>query len=187
MSFYVDSCRLPHRVFVPGADARDLDAQPASGSLADDSPGRAVRIDPPVPTAEYFDLHGNRCVRTVVGPGLSTFGNDAIVEDCGLPDSASVDRAASERARLAARGHSVSVGEPLLRSRQRVERIRLGELHAYAAGLAARAGRVRLRASTRSLRLPASPTRRERPSMRIANESASAAITCTWRSRSAVA
>lgn len=43
-------------------------------------------IDPPVPTAEYFDLHGNRCIRTVVGPGLVTFGNDAIVEDCGLPD-----------------------------------------------------------------------------------------------------
>ena len=43
-------------------------------------------IEPAVPILEYYDTNGNRCGRAVVSPGRVVFGNDAIVEDSGLPD-----------------------------------------------------------------------------------------------------
>ncbi len=45
-----------------------------------------LHIDPIVPVAEYYDTNGNRCGRAVVPAGVVQFRNDAIVEDCGLPD-----------------------------------------------------------------------------------------------------
>jgi transglutaminase-like putative cysteine protease len=45
-----------------------------------------LRITPSVPLQEYYDGYGNRCGRIVAPPGLITFRNEAIVEDCGLPD-----------------------------------------------------------------------------------------------------
>jgi transglutaminase-like putative cysteine protease len=45
-----------------------------------------LQIEPCVPIAEYYDTNGNRCGRAVVPAGRVVFRNDAIVEDCGLPD-----------------------------------------------------------------------------------------------------
>lgn len=45
-----------------------------------------LQVTPAVPVAEFFDTNGNRCGRTVVPAGHVGFRNDAIVEDCGLPD-----------------------------------------------------------------------------------------------------
>jgi transglutaminase-like putative cysteine protease len=45
-----------------------------------------LQVEPSVPLFEFYDMNGNRCGRTVVPSGLVTFRNDAIVEDCGLPD-----------------------------------------------------------------------------------------------------
>lgn len=45
-----------------------------------------LQVAPAVPIAQYFDLNGNRCGRAVVPAGHVKFSNDAIVEDCGLPD-----------------------------------------------------------------------------------------------------
>lgn len=43
-------------------------------------------IDPVVPIFGFIDMFGNRCGRAVAPPGLVTFRNMAVVEDCGLPD-----------------------------------------------------------------------------------------------------
>jgi len=45
-----------------------------------------LQVDPLVPVYQFFDLNGNRCHRAVVPAGRVRFLNDAIVEDCGLPD-----------------------------------------------------------------------------------------------------
>ncbi len=45
-----------------------------------------LQVQPSVPIAEYFDINGNRCGRAVVPAGRVQFRNDAVVEDCGLPD-----------------------------------------------------------------------------------------------------
>jgi transglutaminase-like putative cysteine protease len=45
-----------------------------------------LQFHPLVPVAEYFDTNGNRCTRAVVPAGRVVLSNDAIVEDCGLPD-----------------------------------------------------------------------------------------------------
>lgn len=45
-----------------------------------------LQIEPMVPIAHYFDLHGNHCGRAVVSAGRVKFRNSAIVEDCGLVD-----------------------------------------------------------------------------------------------------
>ncbi len=45
-----------------------------------------LQVTPAVPIAQFFDLNGNYCGRTVVPAGIVKFHNDAIVEDCGLPD-----------------------------------------------------------------------------------------------------
>ena len=39
-----------------------------------------------MPISQFFDLNGNRCGVTFVPAGQVAFRNDAIVEDCGLPD-----------------------------------------------------------------------------------------------------
>src|SRR6185436_6547012 len=45
-----------------------------------------LEVEPQVPLLQYFDQSGNRCHRAVVPSGLVKFRNNAIVEDCGLPD-----------------------------------------------------------------------------------------------------
>jgi transglutaminase-like putative cysteine protease len=45
-----------------------------------------LEVTPTVPIAEYFDLYGNRCGRTVAPAGRIVFRNEAVVDDCGLPD-----------------------------------------------------------------------------------------------------
>jgi transglutaminase-like putative cysteine protease len=45
-----------------------------------------LQIVPSVPMSQFFDTNGNRCIRAVVPPGRVSFRNNAIVEDCGLPD-----------------------------------------------------------------------------------------------------
>ena len=45
-----------------------------------------LQVDPPVPISWFFDMYGNRCGRTVVPAGHVTFRNNAVVDDCGLPD-----------------------------------------------------------------------------------------------------
>lgn len=43
-------------------------------------------VTPQLPVLEYFDLYGNRCGRVVAPAGNTLFRNEAVVEDCGLPD-----------------------------------------------------------------------------------------------------
>lgn len=45
-----------------------------------------VQVEPSVPISYYYDNGGNRCGRAVVPAGNVRFLNDAVVEDCGLPD-----------------------------------------------------------------------------------------------------
>lgn len=45
-----------------------------------------LQVIPAAPIAQYFDLNGNCCGRTVAPAGRVKFRNEAIVEDCGLPD-----------------------------------------------------------------------------------------------------
>ncbi len=45
-----------------------------------------LQVDPPVPVSQFYDTYGNHCGRAVVPAGRVVFHNDAIVEDCGLPD-----------------------------------------------------------------------------------------------------
>src|SRR6202020_1075345 len=42
--------------------------------------------DPLFPVSLFYDQNGNRCGRAVVPAGRVVLGNDAVVEDCGLPD-----------------------------------------------------------------------------------------------------
>lgn len=45
-----------------------------------------LEVTPRVPISEYFDLYGNRCGRMVAPQGTVVIRNEALVEDCGLPD-----------------------------------------------------------------------------------------------------
>ena len=45
-----------------------------------------LQVEPMVPISFYYDLNGNRCGRTIVPAGHVRFRNNAVVEDCGLPD-----------------------------------------------------------------------------------------------------
>ncbi len=49
------------------------------------SPDR-LEVSPKVPVREYIDSYGNRCGRLVAPAGRLVLKNDAVVEDCGLPD-----------------------------------------------------------------------------------------------------
>ena len=54
-------------------------------------------------------------------PAGSCYRNDAVVEDCGLPDLQVPDGAANQCAGFALRHAAIPVGQSLLRSRQRTE------------------------------------------------------------------
>jgi transglutaminase-like putative cysteine protease len=45
-----------------------------------------LMVEPHLAISEYIDSYGNRCGRVVAPAGRVTFRNDAVVEDCGLPD-----------------------------------------------------------------------------------------------------
>jgi transglutaminase-like putative cysteine protease len=45
-----------------------------------------LQVEPRVAITEYIDSFGNRCGRAFVPAGRVAFRNDAIVDDCGLPD-----------------------------------------------------------------------------------------------------
>ncbi len=45
-----------------------------------------LKVTPRLPVVEYYDLYGNRCGRVVAPAGRLAFRNEALVEDCGLPD-----------------------------------------------------------------------------------------------------
>jgi transglutaminase-like putative cysteine protease len=45
-----------------------------------------LQVTPAVPLVEYLDLYGNRCGRLVAPAGRIALRNQAVVEDCGLPD-----------------------------------------------------------------------------------------------------
>ena len=45
-----------------------------------------LQIEPRVAVSEYYDGYGNRCGRILAPAGRMVLRNDAIVEDCGLPD-----------------------------------------------------------------------------------------------------
>jgi len=49
---------------------------------------RADRLEvrPRLPVFEYYDLYGNRCGRLIAPAGRVVLCNEALVEDCGLPD-----------------------------------------------------------------------------------------------------
>ena len=45
-----------------------------------------LRVEPHVAIAQYIDSFGNHCGRAMVPAGRVSFSNDAVVDDCGLPD-----------------------------------------------------------------------------------------------------
>src|ERR1700722_13554293 len=45
-----------------------------------------LRTEPAVPISRFYDMNGNYSGRAVVPAGHVAFCNDAIVDDCGLPD-----------------------------------------------------------------------------------------------------
>jgi transglutaminase-like putative cysteine protease len=45
-----------------------------------------LTVQPPLPVAQYYDLYGNKCGRLVAPAGRILFRNEALIEDCGLPD-----------------------------------------------------------------------------------------------------
>jgi transglutaminase-like putative cysteine protease len=45
-----------------------------------------LQVEPPMAVSEYIDCYGNYCGRVFAPAGRIAFRNDAIVEDCGLPD-----------------------------------------------------------------------------------------------------
>ncbi len=45
-----------------------------------------LQVEPQVAISEYIDSFGNHCGRAFVPAGRVVFRNDAIVDDCGLPD-----------------------------------------------------------------------------------------------------
>ena len=45
-----------------------------------------LQVTPRAPVSQYFDSFGNLCGRVVAPPGRFVLHNDAVVEDCGLPD-----------------------------------------------------------------------------------------------------
>ena len=45
-----------------------------------------LRVTPNLSITEYFDNYGNRCGRIVAPAGRIKFRNEALIEDCGLPD-----------------------------------------------------------------------------------------------------
>ena len=46
----------------------------------------SLQVTPALPITEYYDLYGNRCGRMIAPAGQVVFRNQALVEDCGLPD-----------------------------------------------------------------------------------------------------
>jgi transglutaminase-like putative cysteine protease len=45
-----------------------------------------LQVEPSDTISEFLDVNGNHCSRAVVPAGHVSFHNDAVVEDCGLPD-----------------------------------------------------------------------------------------------------
>jgi transglutaminase-like putative cysteine protease len=45
-----------------------------------------LQVEPRVAVSEYYDGYGNHCARFLAPAGRVVLRNDAIVEDCGLPD-----------------------------------------------------------------------------------------------------
>ncbi len=45
------------------------------------------QVLPFVPCSEYFDLYGNRCTRVFVSEGRTSYRNEVLVNDNGLPDT----------------------------------------------------------------------------------------------------
>ena len=56
-----------------------------SRELTTRRPDRLV-VTPQLPVVEHYDLYGNRCGRIIAPTGRVVFRNEALVEDCGLPD-----------------------------------------------------------------------------------------------------
>ena len=50
-----------------------------------------LRLEPNVPTEEFFDSFGNRCARIIAPPGIIRLSCDAIVADPGTPDPIAAD------------------------------------------------------------------------------------------------
>ncbi len=146
-----------------------------------------LHVTPSVPISYFFDTNGNRCGRVFVPAGHFSFCNEAIVEDCGLPDLQAINAPQGNIQDL-----PQEVLQFLLASRYcEVD----SELKAIAwslfshthAGLAARPGGVRFRSPAYSFRLPAGPGQSHCAGGLSRAEPVCAAITCTWRSLSAAA
>src|SRR4051794_25548741 len=45
-----------------------------------------LQVEPAMAVSKYIDCYGNYCGRVFAPAGRIVFRNDAIVEDCGLPD-----------------------------------------------------------------------------------------------------
>ena len=125
-----------------------------------------LTTSPVVPITPYRDSFGNWCSRIVAPAGAMRLFADGVVRDSGLPDP--VDASAQPaRGRGAAGGDAgLSARQPLLRDRPAVGH-RLEAVRHDAAGLGARAGDLRLRASATSpsaMSTRAPPRPRGRPS-----------------------
>ena len=75
-----------------------------------------LRVEPQVAISEYIDSFGNRCGRVFVPAGRVVFRNDAIVDDCGLPDLQVWNAPQHNVQDLPSEVLIVSACQPLLRS-----------------------------------------------------------------------
>ena len=121
-----------------------------------------LQVRPATPIQEYFDAFGNRCGRAVVPAGQVVFRNDAVVEDCGLPDLQ-----VPNAPQIPVQNLPYDTLRFLLASRycevdSELKDIAWGLFGHATPGWPRSAGDLRLRSCAHSLRLPAGPAESDR-------------------------
>ena len=106
----------------------------------------SIEFSPNVASRDYVDMFGNTCTRIIAPPGLIEIRNDFLISDSGLPDEVAPDARQLEVGDL-----PDDVLVYLLGSRycdtQKLSDLAWSLFGRHHAGLAARAGDLRLRAS----------------------------------------
>ena len=111
-----------------------------------------LTTDPSVPVTAHRDVFGNWCTRIVAPIGRIRLSANAVVRDTGEPDVVVPGARQHAGERSARRDSGVPAGQPVLRDGSAV-RGGLAAVRPDAAGMAARAGDLRLRPQPHRVRL----------------------------------
>jgi hypothetical protein len=103
-----------------------------------------IQFSPSVASRDYLDMFGNTCTRIVAPPGLIEIRNDFLIRDSGQPDEVAPGARALDVGELPDDVLIYLLGQPLLRY-AKIVRSGLVAVRRHRAGLAARAGDLRLR------------------------------------------